>query len=164
MKKALWMLSIIGFTYTQIGSGATTGTQSLTMTIASASNITVSGNPGTLAVTLNTAGTGSATDSSTTYSVTSNTNASGTLQITGAITTGGAMPTNTTLTASLASNSGTSLGAQTLTTTAVSLVNKLPTLVNDTAAITYTFNVTNGWTIAAQTLTRTVTLTLTSNS
>ena len=64
MKKALWMLSIIGVTYTQIGSGATTGTQNLTMTIASASNITVSGNPGTLAVTLNTDGTGSAADSS----------------------------------------------------------------------------------------------------
>lgn len=164
MKKSLWILSIIGCTYTQIGSGATTGTQTVTMTIASASNITVSGNPGTLAVTLNTAGTGTATDNSTTYSVTSNTNASGTLKITGAITTGGNMPTNTSLTTSLASTAGTSLGAQTLSTTAVDLVNRLPTLLSDTAAITYTFNVTNGWTIAAQTISRTVTLTLTSNS
>lgn len=136
-------------------------TQAVNMLINSSSNITTSGNPGTLAVTLNGSGTGSASDSSTSYTVVSNTGAKGTLKVTGAITVGGAMPTNTSLTANLASAAGSSQGAQVLGTTAVDLVTRLPTLLSDTAAITYTFNVSNGWTIPAQTLTRTVTLTLT---
>lgn len=158
---------LLGLLYTSLGWSAgvnTTTTQSVSMSIASASTITTSGNPGTLAVSLNTAGTGSATDSSTTYTVTSNAGGTGSLVITGAITSGGAMPTNTSLTANLASKSGTSAGAQTLTTTPVNLVTKLPTLVSDTGNITYTFAVTNGWTVAAQNLSRTVTFTLTSGS
>ena len=140
---------------------ANTATQNLTMVINSSSTITTSGTPPTLSVTLAADGTGSSTDSSTSYTVVSNSNANGSLKVTGAITTGGNMPTNTGLTISLASTKGTSQGAQTLTTTATDLITKLPTLLSDTGAITYVFSVSNGWTIAAQTLSRTVTLTLT---
>ncbi len=142
---------------------ATTATQAVNMSIASSSNITTSGNPATMAITLNAAGTGSSSDNSTTYTVTSNTGDKGTLKVIGAITTGGNMPTNTALTISLVSNSGNSQGAQSLSTTPVDLVTKLPTLLSDTGAITYGFSVNNGWTIPAQNITRTVTLTLTSS-
>lgn len=141
-----------------------TTSQTLSLVINSTSNITTSGNPGSLAVTLNPDGTGSSTDSTTTYTVVSNTGASGKLKITGAITAGGAMPANTTLTVNLASTKGSSQGAQTLGTAPTDLVTNLPTLVSDTGAIGYGFNVTNGWTMPAQTLNRTVTLTLTSAS
>lgn len=164
MKKIAWTFSLFSLTYMQICSGAATATQNLTMSIAASSNITTSGNPATLAVSINSDGTGSATDNSTTYTVVCNAGGKGTLKITGQISSGGNMPENTSLTTSLASTAGTSLGAQTLSTTAVDLVNKLPTLLSDRGTITYTFNVTNGWTMAAQTLTRTVTLTLTSGS
>lgn len=144
--------------------GACWITQAFLMSVPSSAKIKVSKNPGKLTVTLNAAGSGSAIDSSTTYTVTSNSQGSGQLQITGAITTGGNMPTNTSLTISLASKSGISQGAQTLSTTAVALVTTLPLLLNDTSKITYTFTVTNGWRIAAQTLTRKVTLTLAATS
>ncbi len=74
------------------------------------------------------------------------------------------MPTNTSLTLNLASKAGSSQGAQTLSVTPVDLVTKLPTLLSDTGVITYAFSVTNGWTVPAQSLNRTVTLTLTSGS
>lgn len=164
MKKNVSIFSFLSLMYIQICFGATTATQNLTMSIASSSNITTSGNPATLAITINSDGTGSATDNSTTYTVVCNSGAKGTLKITGQISSGGDMPENTSLKTSLASTAGTSLGAQTLSTTAVDLVNKLPTLLSDRGTITYTFDVTNGWTMAAQTLTRTVTLTLTSGS
>ncbi|MBM3197856.1 MAG: hypothetical protein FJZ58_01195 [Chlamydiae bacterium] len=138
--------------------------QVLKMIINATSNLTVSGNPGTLTVSLNSAGVGSATDATTTYAITSNTGGNGRLKITGAISSGGNMPTNTSLTVALASTSGTSQGAQALSTSPVDLVTNLPTLVSDTGGITYTFGVTNGWTVPAQTLNRTVTLTITSSS
>ena len=141
-----------------------TASQTLSMVINSSSNITTSGNPGALTVTLNPDGTGTATDATTTYTVVSNTGASGKLKVTGAITTGGAMPSNTALTINLASTRGTSAGVQTLGTSTTDLVTNIPTLVSDTGAINYGFTVTNGWTIPAQTLNRTVTLTLTSAS
>lgn len=138
-----------------------TATQAVTMTIASTSNITTSGNPATMAVSLNSGGSGSATDNSTTYTVTSNTGAPGSLKVTGSINSN--MAPNTSLTATLSSAAGSSQGAQTLSTTAVDLVTKIPTLVSDTGAITYVFGVSNGWTIASQTISRTVTLTLTAS-
>ncbi len=141
-----------------------TASQTLSMVINSSSNITTSGNPGTLTVTLNPDGTGTSTDATTTYTVVSNTGASGKLKVTGAITTGGAMPANTALTINLASTRGTSAGVQTLGTSTTDLVTNIPTLVSDTGAINYGFTVTNGWAIPAQTLNRTVTLTLTSAS
>ena len=139
-------------------------TQIMTMSINSTSNITTSGNPGALAITLNADGTGSATDNTTTYTIACNTGASGKLKITGAITSGGLMPANTNLTINLASAKGTSLGIQSLGTAPIDLVTGLSTLVSDTAPISYGFTVTNGWTIPSQTLNRTVTLTLTSAS
>lgn len=141
---------------------STTTVQTVNMVINSTSNITTSGNPGTMTVTLDSTGAGTATDSTTTYTVTSNSNASGSLKITGAISSGGSMPTNTSLQIALASNKGTSAGAQSLTAQNVDLVSKLPTLLSDTASISYTFSVTNGWTVAASSIARTVTLTLTS--
>ena len=146
-------------------SAAATATQAITMQINSTSSITASGNPATLAVTLDADGAGSASDSTTTYTVVSNSSSSpgDKLKITGAITTGGDMPTNCVLTANLASNDGTSAGALTLSSSAVDLVDKLPALVSDTASITYDFSVSNGWEIATQTISRTVTLTLLSS-
>ncbi|MBX9924342.1 MAG: hypothetical protein K2Y01_09550 [Rhabdochlamydiaceae bacterium] len=164
MRKTTWILTLLSFIYVHVECGHSIASQSLTMTISSTSNITTSGNPGTLTISLDSTGSGSATDSSTTYTVTSNSNASGTLQIVGAITSGDNMPSNTCLTATLASNAGTSLGPVELCSTAATLVNQLPTLLNDTAAITYTFRVINGWTVSSQALSRTVTLTLTAGS
>ncbi len=162
MKKIFLSLLASSILTSQALFGANTATQVVNMSIASTSNIVTSGNPATMAVTLSTGGTGSATDNSTTYTVTSNTGANGSLKVTGAITTGGNMPANTALTVSLASSDGTSQGAQTLSTTPVDLITRLPTLLSDTGTITYNFSVTNGWTIPAQTISRTVTLTLTS--
>lgn len=139
-----------------------TASQTVNMVINPTSNITTSGNPGTMTVTLDSTGAGTATDTSTTYTVTSNSNASGTLKVTGTISSGGDMPTNTSLQIALASNQGVSTGAQSLTSRNVDLVTTLPTLLSDTAAISYTFNVTNGWTVAAATIAKTITLTLTS--
>ncbi len=70
---------------------------------------------------------------------------------------------NTSLTLSLGSSSGTSLGAVTLCTTSIDLVTNLPAFITETGRITYTFTVQNGWKIPAQTLTRAITLTLTSS-
>lgn len=164
MNNNLQKFTLLALNYMSVCWGAATITQGFLMSVPSSAAITVSQNPGTLTVSLNTSGTGTAIDNSTTYTVTSNSQGSGQLQITGAITSGGNMPKNTSLQISLASNSGTSLGSQTLSKTAVVLVSALPLLLNDTATITYTFSVTNGWTVAAQTLTRRVTLTLVSTN
>lgn len=140
-----------------------TAIQNLTLGASPSSSISTSGNPGTLSVSLDTAGTGSATNSSTTYTVISNVGGKRSLTVTGMISSGGNMPSNTSLTINLASNKGTSQGTKLLSTTAINLVTNLDAFVSDTGAITYTFTVTKGWTLAAQTLSRTVTLTLTSN-
>ena len=167
MKKNLAIISLMSILLSGSTFAATspTATQTVNMTINSVSNLTASGNPATLAITINTEGVGIATDTTTTYTVTSNTGAKGQLKISGQITTGGDMPTNTSLTLGLASVSGTSAGAQTLnSTTLVDLVSNLPTLVSDTGVATYTFNVTNGWNVPAASLSRVVTLTLVSTS
>lgn len=164
---ALSVLSLLfsGSIYAGAPSPLSTGTQTVNMTIVSSSAITTSGNPSTLSITLNPAGTGSATDKTTTYTAYSNSGATGRLKISGQITTGGNMPTNTSLTLSLASVAGTSKGAQPLnSTTPVDLVTGIPTLFSDTGTATYTFNVTNGWTIPAASLSRVITLTLISAS
>lgn len=167
MKKnySVFGITALFLSLSSLGEASATATQNLTMIINSTSNITVSGNPATLSVTLNPDGTGNAVDNSTTYTVVSNTGVKGSLKVTGQITSGGDMPTNTTLTANLASKAGTSAGALALNSTkTVDLVTALPTLLSDTGAISYGFSVVNGWTVAAQTLSRTVTLTLTSGS
>lgn len=164
MKKLISIFTLFTFGYIQNCGGSATITQGFLMSVSSSTSIKASKNPGILAVTLNNLGAGSATDSTTTYTVKSNSRESGTLQITGAITAGGNMPTNTALTVSLASSMGISQGDQNLSTTPISLVTQLPTFLHDTGRITYTFQVTNGWTIVAQTITRTITLTLISGS
>lgn len=83
------------------------------------------------------------------------------MKITGSITSGGNMPKNTSLTIALSSKQGSSRGVQTLTTRNIDLVTNLPSLFSDTGSITYTFGVSNGWQIPAQTFSRIVTLTLT---
>lgn len=163
MKKALSFFTLTLF-LSNFAFCASTAIQNLTISAPPSSNITTSGSPNPLSITLNTNGTGSTQDTTTTYSVSSNTNASGSLKITGALTSGGNMPQNTTLTINLGSSKGSSLGNQVLKTKSVDLVVNLPTLLSDTAPITYTFSVKNGWTIPAQTLNRIVTLTLTSES
>lgn len=169
MKIKRIMYAAMGLALCGMGFAATstlaTATQTVNMSIVSSSTLITSGNPGTMSITLNSSGVGTATDATTTYTVNSNSGSSGTLKITGQITSGGNMPTNTTLSVNLASKSGTSAGAQSLISTApVDLVTALPTLVSDTGAITYTFNITNGWAVSAQSLSRTVTLTLLSSS
>lgn len=141
--------------------GAASFTQNFSLTIPPSSSLSVSKNPDPLTVFLNSKGSGNTTDSSSTYTVSSNTGV-GKLKIIGSITSGGNMPANTTLSIWLSSNSGKSAGTVTLSTTAVDLVKKISSLVNETGKINYTFSVQNGWTIPAQTIQRTVTLTLVS--
>ncbi|MES2198648.1 MAG: hypothetical protein V4489_00565 [Chlamydiota bacterium] len=166
MKKKLTIISLMSLLFSSsIFAASPTATQTVSMTINSTSTLTTSGNPAALSISINSAGVGTSTDATTTYTVASNSGAKGKLKISGQITSGGDMPTNTSLGLSLASASGTSLGLQTLnSTTLVDLVSNLPTLVSDTGAATYTFNVVNGWTVPAASLSRTVTLTLVSVS
>lgn len=168
MKKKVLLLSLFALIWNSYSfGGATTlasATQTVSMTINSSSILTTSGSPGAMAVIIDAAGVGSATDATTTYTVASNSGASGKLKIAGQITTGGNMPTNTSLSLNLASTTGTSAGAQALSTSLVDLVTGLPTLVSDTGVITYVFSITNGWTVPAASLARTVTLTLVSVS
>lgn len=139
-----------------------TTTQNLSVVIPLVSQITVSGPPSTLTVTLNADGTAQAIDSKTTYTVSSNATTKDYLKITGALAAGGDMPKNTTLSIRLHSDNGLSLGNQILSTQPTDLVIKIPKLITETSSITYIFNVTNGWSIPAQTLSRVVILTLTS--
>jgi hypothetical protein len=164
MKKHIHFILLLGITIALPCFSASTATQTLSMSVASSSSITASGNPGALAVNIDMDGNGSATDSSTTYMVTCNTGARGTLKVTGSITSGGDMPENCSLTLNLGSNEGTSQGAQTLSSSSVDLVTGLPTLLCDSSSITYVFSVANGWSVPSQSLSRTVTLTLTSDS
>lgn len=141
--------------------GGNTSFQMLAVEVPSTTSITTSGSPPTLALTISSSGSGSVSNSSTTYTVVTNANGRNTFKITGAITAGGAMPNSTSLRIRLPSSIGISKGTQTLSTSSVDLVSGIPVLGTDTAAIVYTFSVTNGYTFPAQTLTRTVTLTLT---
>lgn len=144
-------------------SSGTQTTQNTSMEIPATSAITLSGNPQTLSVTLDTKGSGQASDSSTTYTVLCNTNARGTLKIIGFLSSGGDMPNHTQLQVALASNKGNSKGAKKLSTTQVDLVTKLPTVLADTASITYTFTVSKASSLASSSFARTVTFTLISS-
>lgn len=120
--------------------GATTATATVTYTIGSIDSISVSGNPGPLNVTTATPGSGptSATDVTTTYSVTTNNTAR---KITGAVAS--SMPSGVTLDVSLAAPSGaTSAGTVNLTTTAASLVTGIANIAQGSLAITYTLAAT----------------------
>ncbi|OJU80004.1 MAG: hypothetical protein BGO10_06855 [Chlamydia sp. 32-24] len=119
---------------------ATTATATVTYTIGAISAITVSGNPGPLNVNAAVAGSppSSATDSTTTYSVTTNgTN----MKITGSV--GAALPTGVSLAVTLAAPSGaTSAGAVNLTTTAQNLVTGLTGVAASALGITYALTAT----------------------
>ena len=162
--KTVFIFSILILGSTTLAFCNSTAVQPLTVNIPSKSSITTSASTALLSVTLNASGEGSAQNTETTYSISSNGKGKRALKITGSLTSGGDMPQNTSLTINLGSSTGTSLGSQILTTQSANLVTSLPILVSDTASITYIFKVTNGWTIPAQTITRTVTLTLTSES
>lgn len=159
MKKMRNILFIIPFLFI-----SATAPYSFTLVVSKVSTLTTSGNPSILSIKIPVSGSAQAVDSSTTYKVISNTGGSGSLKITGMISGGGNMPTNTSLTIKLGSSKGTSLGAVALSTTSADLVTGLSTHVTDAGSITYAFNVTSGWTVPAQALVRTVTLTLTSSS
>lgn len=140
-----------------LGRAATTATATVTYTISSISAISVSGNPGALVVNSAVAGSQptSATDSTTTYSVTTN----GTSQkITGSIDT--TMPSGSSLSINLTAPSGaTSSGSVALTTTAQNLVTGISNVAQANMPITYTLNADVS-AAAASGQTRTVTLTI----
>ncbi|MBM3197857.1 MAG: hypothetical protein FJZ58_01200 [Chlamydiae bacterium] len=144
-------------------SAATVAMDPFILRVAAVSNLTVSGNPAPLTIMLDSSGVGRASDSSTSYTVFSNAK-KGRFKIIGMLSKGGALPTNTTLFVQLDSSSGTSLGLQPLNTSSTDLVINLPSLVTETGNISYLFQVQNGWQIPAQTLMRTVTLTLVATS
>jgi hypothetical protein len=169
MKKHLFLLTsafLLSMPLLVEGAKSSQAKQVINVNVPEETSLTVSGNPLLLAISLDSDGSGSATDTSTTYTVVSNTgeNKQNKLKITGAITSGGDMPNNASLSISLSSQEGQSQGEQKLSTSSSNLVLRLKPPVQDTGDITYTFSVTNGWTISAQALSRVVTLTLTSES
>jgi len=127
--------------------------------VSERSDLSVTSNPAAMVISLDSSGYGRVIDDSTYYSVYSN-KKEDEVKITGSIKRGGSMPDHTTLSVQLGSSIGTSLGLQTLTTSNVDLVTDLPAQASDTGQITYLFQVTDGWTIPAQTITRTIVFTL----
>lgn len=112
------MLFLFGIT--AVIMAANTANQTVTFEVQAINEISVSGNPGTLTVSVATAGSqpNDATDNSTTYNITTNgTNK----KLTGSINT--AMPANTDLKVNLTAPTGaTSAGTVTLSTVAQNLV------------------------------------------
>lgn len=137
---------------------ANTAQQTVTFQVDAINEISVSGNPGALAI--NTATPGSQptddTDNSTSWAVTTNgTNK----KMTGDIDAN--MPANVTLQVNLvAPTGGSSSGDQSLSTTAADLVTSVTGVAESGLTITYTLSATIAAGVVAQD-TRTVTLTLT---
>lgn len=134
-----------------------TATQTVTFSVSSIQAISVSGNPAPLNITTAVPGSAptSATDNSTTYSLTTNLTGetiSGSLDV--------AMPANTSLNIQLAApTSATSAGAIALTASPQVLVSGIGPVAQSALAITYTFSASTSATPFSST-TRTVTLTL----
>lgn len=132
-------------------------TQTVTFRVDAINEMSVSGNPGTLAITSATAGSAptDATDASTTWAVTSN--QTGT-KVTAALDQ--AMPTGVTLKVSLGAPTGaTSAGDVSLGTTAADLVTGITKVNESGKSITYTLSATTAAGVVANT-TRTVTYTV----
>jgi len=154
MKKISMFLIAVGLTFGLTGMAlAQTATQQVSFQIAAVNTISVSGPPPVLVISTI---PGTATDNSTTYSVTTN---QANRRITGQIDA--AMPASTELLANLQAPAGaTSAGAVALSTTAVSLVTGITRLVATGRSITYTFNAIAGASDIASD-SRTVTFTIT---
>lgn len=136
---------------------ANTANATVTFTIGSINEISVSGNPSSLTVNSATAGSQptSATDNATTYNITTN---GSSLAITGAIDS--SMPTGVTLSVELAApTGGTSSGAVNMTTVAQNLVTGISNVAESGLTITYTVAATASASVQGP-LNRTVTYTL----
>ena len=165
MRKLGIALIVLGLIFGVSGKTMAAGTanQTVQFQVTAIDEISVSGDPGALAVTNAAAGSEptQVSDATTTYNITTN----GTSRkITGQITSGGAMPANTTLQLNLAApTGGTSQGDVTLLDSAASdLVTGISQKAESNLTITYKF----GATVAAGVVSsssRTVTLTLTAS-
>jgi hypothetical protein len=150
------VLFVFAFGIGNMAEAANTATQTVTCEIQAIDELSVSGDPAPLIISSAAAGSEptSATDSSTTYSIT--TNQAG-RKITGQIDTD---MTAGTLTVNLtAPTGGTSTGNVTLSSVAADLVTGFGAVAEGTRTITYTFSATASAGVAAST-TKTVTLTL----
>jgi len=158
-----WVASLLALTLvlgvSGLAIGGDTATQTLACEVQAINEISVSGEPVTLAVTAATAGSqpDSVTDDTTTYAITTN----GTdKKITGAVDP--AMPTGVTLKINLAAptGAGTSSGDITLAITSADLVTGITQVAETEMKITYTLSATVDAGVVASD-TRTVTLTIT---
>ncbi|MBI1922902.1 hypothetical protein HYR99_01495 [Candidatus Poribacteria bacterium] len=152
--------AVLGFFFgvSVLAMAANTATQTVTFEVQAINEISVSGNPGALTVSVATAGSEptDATNSTTTYNITSNGTGK---KITGAINT--AMPSGTSLKVSLAAPTGaTSAGTVTLSITAANLVTGITQKAESSKTITYTLSATVSAGVVAS-ASKTVTLTLT---
>lgn len=144
-------------------SDAQTATQTVTFQVTGVNRIAVSGNPATLAINTAEAGSdlGTASDASTTYSITTN---QSNQKITGQITAG-TIPTGVTLKAELAGSPGTSSGAQTLSAaSAVDLVTAISQSKATGKTITYSLSATLAAAVMGSSSNVTVTYTVTAGS
>ena len=160
MKNLAALLLVVGLVLGLIGLSiaANTAQQTVTFQVDAIDEISVSGNPGNLAVTTATPGSqpDDDTDNSTSWAVTTNgTNK----KMTGGINSN--MPANVTLQINLtAPTGGSSSGDQSLSTTAADLVTSVTQVAESGLTIAYTLSATIDAGVVTQD-TRTVTLTLT---
>jgi hypothetical protein len=139
---------------------ANSATQNLTLEVSAINELTVSGGDITLTVSAASAGSQptAATSSVATYAITTNVASASTKRITAQLNSN--VPSNTTLTTTLAApTGGTSAGAVTLTTGAIDAVTAIPAVAQSSLQITYSFTATvSAGTVSATG--RTVTYTL----
>jgi hypothetical protein len=163
MRKALVLLTAVGLTsgLCSLLMAGNTAQQTVTYQVDAINEISVSGNPGVLAVNTATAGSqpNDDTDNSTSWAVTTNgTNK----KMTGETNTD--MPASVTLKVNLtAPTGGSSQGDVTLSTTPANLVTSITRVVGSNLTVTYTLSAT----VAAGVVNhaqKTVTLTLTVGS
>lgn len=159
MKKLFAFAAAVTFSFaaTAQAASAQTATATATFEVQAVDVIGVSGNPAKLMISAPTAGQplSTATDNTTTWSVTTNGTAR---KVTGKIDL--AMPTGVTLAVALAPPTGaTGLGSVTLGTVATDLVTGITTLDETALGVTYTLSATLAAGAVAET-SRTVTYTI----
>lgn len=150
-------IAALALALTAAAGEASAQTQTVTYSVSAINQMSVSGNPGALAITTATAGSAptDATSATTTWAIT--TNQTGT-KVTGAIDL--AMPAGVTLKVNLAAPTGaTSAGAVSLGAIAGDLVTGITKLNESAKTITYTLSATTAAGVVASS-TRTVTYTV----
>lgn len=166
MKKSIVFVTLVTTTalvFQMAHAQSATATQSLNLAVNAVYKIAASGNPGALTITTGTAGVDaltSASDASTTYSITQN--FGNTVKITANLDA--ALSSGYTLQIDLASSKGTSAGTVDISNatggSAVNVVTSIGMGADANKAITYTFSaLASAGTLASSS--RTVTLTLT---